>query len=149
MMEGFINANKDEACLATNNRNVKAKLSLSPLQEGISKLLSQWPGLQMAIQNEWGGQDSPQKSKQLSFDILSCLSQSNETIGVEDVENLIYERLLLSFNTDIDDGSIEERRFYLSPSLPRTANPTEKVNSGILRQTPAYVSAAKAQETTP
>nr|XP_016504359.1 PREDICTED: uncharacterized protein LOC107822344 isoform X4 [Nicotiana tabacum] len=79
MMEGFINANKDEACLATNNRNVKAKLSLSPLQEGISKLLSQWPGLQMAIQNEWGGQDSPQKSKQLSFDILSCLSQSNGT----------------------------------------------------------------------
>ncbi|XP_009618891.1 uncharacterized protein [Nicotiana tomentosiformis] len=106
-VEAF-NANKDEACLATNNRNVKAKSSLSPLQEGISKLLSQWPGLQMAIQNEWGGQDSPQKSKQLSFDILSCLSQSNAAIGVEDVENLLYERLLLSFNTDIDDGSIEE-----------------------------------------
>lgn len=85
-MEGFINANKDEACLAINNRNVKAKLSMSPLQEGISKLLSQWPGLQMAIQNEWGGQDSPQKSKQLSVDILSRLSQSNGTYPFPNIQ---------------------------------------------------------------
>ncbi|KAK4340681.1 hypothetical protein RND71_039182 [Anisodus tanguticus] len=100
---------KDEICVATNDRNMKAEsITLSPLHEGISTLLSQWPGLQMAVKNEWGGQDSPQKSKQLSFDILSCLSQSNAAIGVEDVENMLYERLLLSFNTDIDDGSIEE-----------------------------------------
>ncbi|XP_060189880.1 uncharacterized protein LOC132618901 isoform X2 [Lycium barbarum] len=100
---------KDEACVATNDRNMKAEsITLSPLHEGISKLLSQWPGLQMAIENEWGGQDSPKKSKQLSSDIFSCLSQSNAAVGVEDVENMLYERLLLSFNTDIDDGSIEE-----------------------------------------
>ncbi|MCD7455066.1 hypothetical protein HAX54_026943 [Datura stramonium] len=78
------------------------------VSSGISKALSKWPGLQMAIQNEWGGPDSPQKSKQLSFDMFSCLSQSNAAIGVDDIENMIYERLLLSFNTDIDDGSIEE-----------------------------------------
>ncbi|CAK9154391.1 unnamed protein product [Ilex paraguariensis] len=81
---------------------------LCPLHEGISKLLSQWTGLQMAVRNEWGGRDSIKKSEQLSSDILSWFSQSKEVLYVEDLENLLYESLLLSFNTEIEDGSIEE-----------------------------------------
>jgi len=46
------------------------------LHEGISRVLSKWNGLQMAIQNEWGGLDSLQKSQQLVLDILSWFSQS-------------------------------------------------------------------------
>lgn len=64
----------------------------------VSMLLSRWNGLQMAIQNEWGGHDSHQKSEQLAY----------EPPNVEDLENLLHENLLLSFNTDIEDGSIEE-----------------------------------------
>ncbi|KAL2469875.1 Pre-rRNA-processing protein TSR2 [Abeliophyllum distichum] len=80
----------------------------SSLQERISKLLSQWTGLQMAVHNEWGGCDSLEKSQQLASDVLSWLFQSTELLQVEDIENLLHERLLLSFNTEIEDGSIEE-----------------------------------------
>jgi len=31
-------------------------------------------------------------------------------ITVEEIENLLHESLLLSFNTEIEDGSIEEVR---------------------------------------
>ncbi|XP_057485893.1 LOW QUALITY PROTEIN: uncharacterized protein LOC130772190 [Actinidia eriantha] len=71
-------------------------------------VLSRWTGLQMAIKNEWGGRDSLKKSDQLVSDLLSCFTQSEEPLYVEDLENLLHERLLLSFNTDIEDGSIEE-----------------------------------------
>lgn len=50
--------------------------AVSHLLEEITLLLSQWNGLQMAVQNEWGGHDSLQKAHQLAVDILSWLSQS-------------------------------------------------------------------------
>uniref|UniRef100_A0A7C9ED50 Pre-rRNA-processing protein TSR2 homolog n=1 Tax=Opuntia streptacantha TaxID=393608 RepID=A0A7C9ED50_OPUST len=78
------------------------------LCEGISRVLSKWNGLQMAIQNEWGGHDSIQKSQQLVLDILSWFSQSKGSLCAEDLENLLHESLLLTFNTEIEDGSIEE-----------------------------------------
>ncbi|KAI9195641.1 hypothetical protein LWI28_016852 [Acer negundo] len=76
--------------------------------EGIKLLLSQWNGLQMAVQNQWGGCDSLQKSYQLAADIVSWFSQSKGPLYVEDLETLLHERMLLSFNTEIEDGSIEE-----------------------------------------
>ncbi|CAA2978469.1 Hypothetical predicted protein [Olea europaea subsp. europaea] len=85
----------------------------SPPQERISKLLSQWTALQMAVQNEWGGCDSLEKSEQLAHEVLSWLFQSKELLQVEDLENLLHERLLLSFNTEIEDGSIEEVLYFL------------------------------------
>lgn len=36
-----------------------------------------------------------------------------ELLRVEDLENLLHERLLLSFNTEIEDGSIEEVLYFL------------------------------------
>ncbi|CAN6547972.1 unnamed protein product [Malus baccata var. baccata] len=78
------------------------------LREGVSMVLSQWNGLEMAVQNQWGGWDSTHKAQQLSADILSWFSQSKAPRYVEDLENLLHERMLLSFNTDIEDGSIEE-----------------------------------------
>lgn len=33
-------------------------------------------------------------------------------LDVEDLETLLHERMLLSFNTEIEDGSIEEVLFY-------------------------------------
>ncbi|XP_058193472.1 uncharacterized protein LOC131310448 isoform X2 [Rhododendron vialii] len=87
--------------------SVKPKAD-SLLLEGITMLLSRWNGLQTAIQNQWGGHDSLLKSKQLASEILSWFSQSKEQPHAEDLENLLHESLLLSFNTDIEDGSIEE-----------------------------------------
>ncbi|KAI3459396.1 hypothetical protein Pfo_016059 [Paulownia fortunei] len=82
--------------------------NISPLQERISKVLSEWTALQMAVQNEWGGHDSIKKSHQLASDILSWLFHCKALVQVFDLENLLHERLLLTFNTEIEDGSIEE-----------------------------------------
>ncbi|CAO2842277.1 unnamed protein product [Amaranthus hypochondriacus] len=96
-------------CYNNNNFESEIKINkkfMSKLCEGISRVLSTWNGLQMAIQNKWGGHDSYQKSQQLVFDIFSWFSQS-DSLCVEDLENLLHECMLFSFNTDIEDGSIE------------------------------------------
>ncbi|XP_068667063.1 uncharacterized protein [Aristolochia californica] len=82
--------------------------ALSLLGEGISLVLSRWTALQMAIENEWGGKDSRQKSSQLASDILSWFAQSKETHYIDDLENILDESMVLSFNTEIEDGSVEE-----------------------------------------
>ncbi|KAL3634539.1 hypothetical protein CASFOL_021593 [Castilleja foliolosa] len=82
--------------------------NISGVQEKITKVLSQWTALQMAIKNRWGGHDSVTKSRQLAFDILSWLFHRKAQLQVEELENLLHERLLLTFNTEIEDGSIEE-----------------------------------------
>lgn len=57
-------------------QNVKTETDYR-LKEGITLHLSRWNGLQMAVQNQWGGHDSIQKFHQLAADILSWFSQSN------------------------------------------------------------------------
>ncbi|KAL8026305.1 hypothetical protein ABFX02_14G017900 [Erythranthe guttata] len=78
------------------------------VEERIWKLLSKWKALEMAVENQWGGPDSILKSHKLASDVLSCLFLSKAEVKVEDLENLLHESLLLSFNTEIEDGSIDE-----------------------------------------
>ena len=61
---------------STNRNGVVASTQGGRLQDGISRHLSQWNGLQMAVQNQWGGRDSHQKSLQLAADIFSWFSES-------------------------------------------------------------------------
>lgn len=49
----------------------------SDLRRGIGELLSRWGGLQMAVKNKWGGNDSLEKSHELAHDLLHLLSRSN------------------------------------------------------------------------
>lgn len=77
------------------------------LQDGINLLLSRWSALQIAVENGFGGRDSSQKSQQLPIDLFSLLTQSKEPIYIDDLENMLDE-FMLSLNTEIDDGSIEE-----------------------------------------
>lgn len=44
--------------------------SSNNLLKAISLILSRWSGLQMAVRNQWGGQDSLSKSHQLAIDIF-------------------------------------------------------------------------------
>ncbi|XP_057450261.1 uncharacterized protein LOC130741392 isoform X2 [Lotus japonicus] len=78
------------------------------LQDGIILLLSRWYALQLAVQNQWGGCDSLQKFHHLVAELLSLFSKSNAPVPVEDLENLLHESMLLTFNTEIEDGSIEQ-----------------------------------------
>ncbi|XP_020274203.1 pre-rRNA-processing protein TSR2 [Asparagus officinalis] len=82
--------------------------SFNLFSEGISLVLSRWTALQMAIENQWGGRDSRQKSHDLASSILSWFSQSKEPLYIDDLENILDECMALSFNTEIDDGSVEE-----------------------------------------
>ncbi|KAL5098613.1 hypothetical protein RYX36_002940 [Vicia faba] len=93
------------------NRNTHQEIksfSMIRLQENIILLLSHWYALQMAINNQWGGCDSTHKSHELASNLFSWLSKSNESICVEDLENVLHEFMLLTFNTEIEDGSIEQ-----------------------------------------
>lgn len=82
--------------------------SPSLLCEGISLVLSQWTALRMAVENEWGGRDSHRKSEELVSTILSWFAQSKPPLYIDDLENMLDENMVLSFNTEIEDGSIEE-----------------------------------------
>lgn len=82
--------------------------SLSVLGDGISLVLSRWPALQTAIRNEWGGRDSRRKSDELASTILSWFAHSRVPIYIDDLESILDENMMLSFNTEIEDGSVEE-----------------------------------------
>lgn len=63
--------------------------SVSPLHERISKLLSGWRALQMAIKNEWGGPDSMLKYHQLASDLLSWLFHSKGKINISVISSIL------------------------------------------------------------
>ncbi|KAI7752684.1 hypothetical protein M8C21_029217 [Ambrosia artemisiifolia] len=77
------------------------------LREGIDLLLGRWSALQMAILNEWGGRDTRPKAQQLSVNVYQWLIKPSEGLYVDELEDLLDD-FMLSLNTEIDDGSIEE-----------------------------------------
>ncbi|XWS13652.1 hypothetical protein CRYUN_Cryun36dG0056600 [Craigia yunnanensis] len=100
---GSLNGNDHSSFPSTRQKPEAA----SHLQQGITLLLSRWHGLQMAVQNQWGGHDFFQKSQQLAADVFFWFFQS-KALQVEDLENLFHESMLLSLKTEIEDGSIED-----------------------------------------
>jgi len=81
---------------------------LSKFEEGVSLILSSWMALQMAVQNEWGGRDSRQKEQKFAADIVAWLTHSTETRYMDELEEMLDENMILSFNTETEDGSLEE-----------------------------------------
>ncbi|XP_073004758.1 uncharacterized protein [Typha latifolia] len=82
--------------------------SMSFLREGISLVLSRWTALQMAVENGWGGRDSRRKADELADSIFSWFVQSKAPLYIDDLESMIDESMVVSFNTEIEDGSVEE-----------------------------------------
>ncbi|KAG6516886.1 pre-rRNA-processing protein TSR2 homolog [Zingiber officinale] len=89
-------------------RVVLSPQSLSFLGEGISLMFSRWTALQMAVENGWGGQESRSKSEELVSTVLSWFSQSKGPLYIDDLENMLEENMEELFNTEVEDGSIEE-----------------------------------------
>ncbi|CAK7340897.1 unnamed protein product [Dovyalis caffra] len=81
--------------------------SISQFREGIWLILSKWSALQLAVENEWGGRGSLLLAEQLASDIFSWFTQSKDPLYIDDLESILDEAML-SLNTMIDDGSIEE-----------------------------------------
>lgn len=61
------------------NGNLTAEAA-AQLHKGINLVLSRWAALRMAIENEWGGRDSLQKSQQLGHLLFNLLTQSKGII---------------------------------------------------------------------
>ncbi|KAJ1689923.1 hypothetical protein LUZ63_014078 [Rhynchospora breviuscula] len=78
------------------------------LSEGISLVLSRWTALQMAVENQWGGRESRGKADLLVTAIQSWFAQTKPPLYIDDLEGIIYDDMLHSFNTEIEDGSVEE-----------------------------------------
>ncbi|GAB2287396.1 hypothetical protein Dimus_021774 [Dionaea muscipula] len=77
-------------------------------REGIQLLLSNWPALQMAVENEWGGPHSHTIAAGLVLDIFNWFAiPRGEPLYFDDLEDLLDD-LMLSLNTEVDDGSIQE-----------------------------------------
>ncbi|MQL71868.1 hypothetical protein Taro_004196 [Colocasia esculenta] len=85
-----------------------SSLSLPIFIEAVSLVLSRWTALQMAVEDGWGGKDSRRKSQELESAIVSWFTQSNDTLYIDDLENMLDESMVVSFNTEIEDGSVEE-----------------------------------------
>ncbi|KMZ56700.1 hypothetical protein ZOSMA_92G00630 [Zostera marina] len=82
--------------------------SLLLLKEGIDLIFSRWSSIQMAVTNEWGGRDSRLKYDEFCTSILSWFSNCREEPDIHDLEDFIDDNMVDSFNTYIEDGSIEE-----------------------------------------
>ncbi|KAI4304049.1 hypothetical protein MLD38_039613 [Melastoma candidum] len=78
------------------------------LREGIDSVLSRWHGLRLAVDNKWGGRDSAQKYAGLVDNIFSWFNLSGGGVCVEELESFLHESMLLTFNTEVEDGSIED-----------------------------------------
>ncbi|XP_009801789.1 uncharacterized protein LOC107807895 [Nicotiana tabacum] len=90
--------------------NASAQLTAegaAQFQEGIGLVLGRWTALQMAIENDWGGRGSREKSNQLNVDIFSAFTNSKEKVYMDDIEEILDE-FMLSLNTEVNDGSLEE-----------------------------------------
>ncbi|KAJ6841294.1 pre-rRNA-processing protein TSR2 [Iris pallida] len=91
-----------------SNSRALSPETLAKFSEGIALVLSRWTALQMAVENGWGGRESRQKSSNLADSVLSWFSQSSDALYIDDLENFLDEEMAVSFNTEIEDGSVEE-----------------------------------------
>ncbi|KAF3782593.1 Pre-rRNA-processing TSR2-like protein [Nymphaea thermarum] len=93
--------------LPSSQRLLQAE-SLSLFAEAVHLILSRWTALRLAVHNEWGGGNSRQKSEQLVQDLVSWFISSNAPIHIDELEMMLDEKMVLCFNTEIEDGSVEE-----------------------------------------
>ncbi|MQM05372.1 hypothetical protein Taro_038184 [Colocasia esculenta] len=101
---------------ATPRHDVPETDQLPAMAEGISLVLSRWAALQMAVEKGWGGRDSHRKSRDLAAALLSWFDESKGRSlkphvllhHIDDLESMLDEFMVLSFNTEVEDGSIEE-----------------------------------------
>lgn len=62
----------------------------------------------MAVENKWGGPDSRAKADQLAASILSWFTNSKGPYYYEDLEDMMFDNIYKSLNSNFADGSIGE-----------------------------------------
>ncbi|KAI3851433.1 hypothetical protein MKX03_013046 [Papaver bracteatum] len=85
---------------------------LALVDEGIHLILSQWTGLQLALEYRNYDRFSCQKAEQIRADIFSWFTHSKE-LYIDDLEYILKESMSESFGTILGDGSIGEVALHL------------------------------------
>ena len=81
---------------------IQAKFDLS-----ITLALAAWPALTLAVQNSWGGPDSPEKRDWFAG-AISDLIEATPVADVEYVEEFMLQIMNDEFDVNVEDGSAEE-----------------------------------------
>lgn len=81
---------------------------LAMFEQGVGLLLGRWTALQLAVHNEWGGPSSHLKAQQLQTDIVAWITRSKVTRYIDELEDMMDENMIVLFNTETEDGSLEE-----------------------------------------
>lgn len=83
--------------------------SLILFARGVIALLTSWPVLRIAIDQEWGGPGSLEKRTFLASEIVDAFEEahvrSRSVPDFDDVEVLILQAMAEEFNCEIEDGS--------------------------------------------
>lgn len=79
------------------------------LGEGIALLFSRWTALQMAVDNGWGGPDSRCKEADFAAEVHDWFAAADPNeLYIDDLEELLDDRLGVFFWTVAEDGSVAE-----------------------------------------
>jgi pre-rRNA-processing protein TSR2 len=86
-------------------------------EEGCYLIFMRWTALQLAIINEWGGNDSKDKAKNLFEDVLDWFYNAKDH-ELSDLQDLLDETIQVDFNVQAEDDS----PYMVARSLYNTYN---------------------------
>ncbi|QDZ25108.1 hypothetical protein HOP50_16g76540 [Chloropicon primus] len=74
------------------------------LRKGVILVFTRWTALQLAIANQWGGQDSEEKARVLVDKVVCWLTETKE-VYADELEDLLDNELIDDWNTQAEDES--------------------------------------------
>ncbi|PNT75631.1 hypothetical protein BRADI_1g35871v3 [Brachypodium distachyon] len=95
---------------ASNSGPISAE-ARAALGEAIRLVFARWTTLQVAVENEWGGRDSRAKADQFGESILSWFCRSKGPYFFEDLVDMMEDKIVKSFNADLDNNSVQDQLF--------------------------------------
>ncbi|KAL7105194.1 hypothetical protein ACP275_07G029300 [Erythranthe tilingii] len=108
------------------NNNPTTAAAAAHLQEGINLLLSRWTALRMAVENEWGGRGSLQKSQQLGGDIFRLLTQSKDEVSIRHIADK-----LMVMHEECSEGNFGSIRSLRETNTPNPSYVRQVTSRGI------------------
>ncbi|XP_026191029.1 uncharacterized protein LOC34621608 [Cyclospora cayetanensis] len=73
-------------------------------KRAVASVLAQWTLLNLAVEQGWGGRES-YKKRQLLYEDLVSEFKENKSIDVEDLAEILCERLTRDFSVSVEDDS--------------------------------------------
>ncbi|KDQ14236.1 hypothetical protein BOTBODRAFT_354212 [Botryobasidium botryosum FD-172 SS1] len=75
---------------------------------GVIAILSVWPVLRLAVDQNWGGPESAAKRTYLASEIVDAFESASRQLNQDDVEDLVLQALAEEFEVVVEDGSSEK-----------------------------------------